>query len=53
MRDWNFSSIHAYESNRKTQIKKEKGLQLFDGMENFKKYHQQPIDKKYKLEMDF
>ena len=53
MHDWDFSSIHAYETNRKTHIKKEEGLQLFDGIESFRKYHKQPIDAKYKLEMDF
>jgi putative transposase len=51
--DWPFSSIHAYENNRKTHVKRELGMLLFDGAEGFRKYHQQPVDLKYKVEMDF
>lgn len=53
MRDWKYSSIHAYESSRKTNIKKEAGLILFNGIDGFKYFHSQPVDEKYKLEMDF
>lgn len=53
MSDWNYSSIHAYESERKSQIKKEGMLQLFGGMKGFITYHKQPVNLKYKIEMDF
>jgi putative transposase len=53
MCDWTFSSIHAYQTDRKTHLKKEQGLELFDGSAGFDKYHRQPIDLKYKLDMDF
>ncbi|MEP6466921.1 MAG: transposase [Parafilimonas sp.] len=53
MHDWNYSSIHAYESQRRSAVKKEKILELFGGLDQFRKYHQQPVDLKYKIEMDF
>lgn len=53
MHDWTYSSIHAYETSRKTNIKKEAGLQLFNGIEGFRYFHNKPVDEKYKLEMDF
>ncbi len=53
MHDWTFSSIHAYETNGKTSIKKAQGLELFDGIEGFRRYHKQPVDVRYKIDMDF
>lgn len=53
MHEWTYSSIHAYETNKKTNIKREAGLQLFNGIEGFRCFHNNPVDEKYKLEMDF
>jgi REP element-mobilizing transposase RayT len=53
MIDWKYSSIHAYLSDKQSAIKRNKVLDLFGGVEGFKMYHQQPIDVKYKIEMDF
>ncbi|MEP6684738.1 MAG: transposase [Parafilimonas sp.] len=53
LHDWNYSSIHAYESERRTAIKKERVLMLFGGLKGFTNYHLQAVDVKYKIEMDF
>ncbi len=53
MIDWKYSSIHAYLSDKQSAIKRNKVLNLFDGIDGFKVYHQQPIGVKYKIEMDF
>ena len=53
MNDWSYSSIHAYESERKTQIQRHSILEMFGSLQAFKKYHAQPVDTQYKIEMDF
>ncbi len=53
MIDWKYSSIHAYISDKQSAIKRIKVLDLFGGIDGFNVYHQQPIDVKYKIEMDF
>ena len=53
MTDWRFSSIHSYLSDKQSAIKRNTVLDLFGGIDGFKIYHQQPIDIKYKIEMDF
>jgi putative transposase len=37
--DWNWVSLHAYLLNKNTKVKKQEGLILFDGIENFKLQH--------------
>ena len=53
MIDRKYSSIHSYLSNKQSAIKRNKILNLFGGFNSFNVYHQQPIDIKYKIEMDF
>lgn len=36
---WKWSSFNNISNNRKSKLKKEEVLQLFDGLENFKNYH--------------
>lgn len=46
MEDWKLSSYESYLSENLTKISRTEILDIFGGMENFIKYHQQPIELK-------
>lgn len=49
MEEWPHSSIHAYLSKGRTKLEREYVLDVFGGKNAFLKYHEQPIDFKYKF----
>ncbi len=51
--DWKYSSYHSFLSIKDTQLKREEVLRWFYSKADFIKFHQQKIDLKLKLEMDF
>ena len=51
--DWPWSSYHAMLLDKVTSIKREEVLAWFGNRHEFIKFHQQPLDIKMKLEMDF
>ncbi len=50
--DWKYSSYHSYISERETKVKRQLGLEWFGGVDEFKKTHAEPIDRKFKIEFD-
>jgi len=46
--EWKFSSYNAYLSQSATKLSKEAILDIFGTKEYFIKYHQQPIELKWK-----
>lgn len=51
--DWKHSSIHSHLSNKPTSLKRNEVLQWFGEAKDFIKFHQQAIDGKLSLEMEF
>jgi len=49
MEEWPHSSYHAYLSDNMTKLEREYVLNVFGGKDAFLKYHEQPIDIKYKF----
>jgi len=49
MEEWPHSSYYAYLSKGKTKLEREYVLNIFGGQDAFVKYHDQPIDLKYKF----
>ncbi len=49
MEEWPHSSYHAYLSEGRTKLEREYVLDVFGGKDAFLKYHEQPIDLKYKF----
>jgi REP element-mobilizing transposase RayT len=49
MEEWPHSSYHAYLSEGATKLEREYVLDIFGGKNAFLKYHEQPIDLKYKF----
>jgi putative transposase len=45
--DWKFSSYHSYYSDTENFISKNEVLPFFDGIENFSRFHSQPIERKF------
>ncbi|HYG39342.1 MAG TPA: hypothetical protein VD908_12010 [Cytophagales bacterium] len=52
MEDWKFSSYQSFISNNPSKIKRENVFEIFNGREEFEKYHKQRIDNKL-MNMDF
>ena len=46
MEDWPHSSFRYFLNNDKSFLERDKVLNLFGGLQAFKKYHEQPIDLK-------
>jgi len=53
MDEWIYSSYHSHLSEKPTRLSREKGLALFNGLENFNAIHQKQIDKTFLLELEF
>jgi len=49
MEEWPHSSYHAYLGEGRTKLEREFVLEMFGGRIAFLKYHEQPIDLKYKF----
>lgn len=50
--DWPYSSFLSYISEKETKIKRQTALDWFGGVVAFNQAHQQPIDRKFKVEFD-
>lgn len=53
MEDWKFSSYQSLISDNPSKIKRENAFEIFNGKEEFEKYHKQRIDNNLMLDMDF
>ena len=53
MNEWRFSSFNAYQQlARSTLLSRQLVLDYFDGINQFKKYHEQPIHLKNAVEVE-
>lgn len=50
--DWPYSSFLSYISEKETKVKRQIALDWFGGVDTFKQAHQEPIDRKFKVEFD-
>ena len=50
--DWPYSSFLSYISEKETKVKRQNALDWFGGVDAFKQAHQEPIDRKFKVEFD-
>jgi REP element-mobilizing transposase RayT len=51
--DWQWSSYHSFITDRKTLLERDEVLKWFYGKDEYLKFHQNPIEKKLVLEMEF
>ena len=52
-RDWKYSSYESYFTDKISNLKREKVLEIFETRENFIEYHKKEIDNKLAIEFEF